>query len=96
MLLREEFYWGTNREPAVLKPEDETLISMGMSNLLQLKRPRLTWAEEEMNTEASASSNSKRVKREMNNMEWEVDETLVEERSYMAEEADLTTPPTSS
>lgn len=49
-----------------------------------------------MNTEASASSNSKRVKREMNNMEWEVDETLVEERSYMAEEADLTTPPTSS
>lgn len=42
MLLREEFYWGTNREPAVLKPEDETLISMGMSNLLQLKRPRLT------------------------------------------------------
>lgn len=81
-------------EPAAVKPEDEDMISLGISNLLQLKRPRLTWVEEEVEREGDEAIKPKRFKGEIDNMEWETDDFLLEE-SYMAEEAGLSTPPTS-
>lgn len=86
---------GSDKKPITLQPDDEALITIGVSNLLQLKRPRLTWVEEELHLEVEGASNSKRTKREIENMEWETDESLLEESSYMAEEAGLTMPPMS-
>lgn len=81
-------------ELAAVKPEDEDMISLGISNLLQLKRPRLTWVEEEVEREGDEAIKPKRFKGEIDNMEWETDDFLLEESS-MAEEVGLTTPPTS-
>lgn len=50
-------------EVKVLPSEDEASITLGLSNLLQLKGPRLTWAEEEGSNEMVSADGSKRLKK---------------------------------
>lgn len=71
-------------------------ISQELSNLLKLKRPRITWTDEESQKEREDSIVSKRLKFEGEGMDWEVDEEVLQECEDMAEEAGLTTPPTST
>lgn len=86
---------GENTTGSSLQPEEEAQITQGLSNLLQLKRPRLTWEEEEINDDVHESSSLKKLKGESKSMEWENGEVLLEESCFMAEEASLSTPPPS-
>lgn len=86
---------GENTTGSSLQPEEEAQITQGLSNLLHLKRPRLTWDEEEINDDVHESSSLKRLKGESKSMEWENGEVLLEESCFMAEEASLSTPPSS-